>query len=64
MDFVECSAKNNMNVKEAFYRLVKEICELKAQQVPQTLPTYDTSPSLSLTRDIEPIGKEVSGCRC
>ncbi len=64
MDFIESSAKSNMNVKEAFLKLAKDICELKAQQAPPTFPTYDANPSLSLTRDTQPISKEVSGCRC
>lgn len=65
MDFIESSAKSNMNVKEAFLKLVKDICELKAQQVPTILPILDNS-SLSLARDSQPMSKEVSsgGCSC
>ncbi len=64
MDFIESSAKSNMNVKEAFLKLAKDICELKAQQAPPTFPMYDTNQSLSLTRDTQPISKEMPGCRC
>ncbi len=64
MDFIESSAKSNMNVKESFLKLVKDICELKAQQAPPVLPIYENS-SLSLARDTQPIAKEVSGgCGC
>ena len=63
MEFIESSAKSNMNVKEAFLKLITDICELKAQQAPPTLPVYDNS-SLSLAHDSEPLGKEVSGGKC
>ena len=64
MDFIETSAKGNRNVREAFVKLATEICELKAQQAPQTLPVYEEASSLSLTRDSRPVDKESSGCAC
>ena len=63
MVFLETSAKNNTNVREAFAQLASEICEMKAQQSPQTLYGVDTSPSLSLSRDTKPVN-EGSGCGC
>ena len=67
MDFVETSAKNNKNVREAFVRLATEICEIKSQQSPQTLPGYDPNPSLSLGRDthlLEDAEDDNNSCSC
>lgn len=67
MDFIETSAKTNMNVREAFTRLATEICEIKAQQVPQTLPGFDPTPSMSLPRNTASIlenSKSRSSCAC
>lgn len=63
MVFLETSAKNNTNVREAFAQLASEICDMKAQQSPQTLYGVDSSPSLSLSRDTKPVN-EGSGCGC
>ena len=68
MDFIETSAKTNMNIQEAFTRLATEICEVKAQQVPAALP-YDPNPSLSLPRNTAPLEKNRSSssgstCAC
>ena len=51
MDFIEASAKKNTNIQEAFAKLAREICEVKAQQQPRILPTYedDLTPSFTLT---------------
>ena len=50
MEFIEASAKQNTNIQEAFARLAKEICEVKSQQQPATLPANeaDMTPSFSL----------------
>lgn len=63
MVFLETSAKNNKNVREAFAQLASEICDMKAQQSPQTLYGVESSPSLSLSRDTKPVN-EGSGCGC
>ena len=64
MAFIETSAKTNMNVKDAFYKLAREICELKAQQSPPVLRGYDHTPSLSLARNTQPVYKAESKCSC
>jgi len=66
MVFLETSAKNNRNVREAFVQLASEICEMKAQQSPPTLLGLDPSPSLSLTRNTIPVeeGGSGGGCGC
>jgi len=65
MDFLESSAKSNVNVREAFVKLATDICRVKAESAPQTLPPeYEHNSSLTLTRDTQPISREVSGCKC
>lgn len=64
MVFLETSAKNNRNVREAFVQLASEICEMKAQQSPPTLLGIDPSPSLSLTRNTIPVEEDNSGGGC
>lgn len=59
MDFIETSAKTNMNIQEAFTRLATEICEVKSQQTPATLP-YDPNPSMSLPRNTSLLEKKSS----
>ena len=51
MDFIEASAKKNTNIQEAFAKLAREICEVKAQQRPTILPAHeaDLTPSFTLT---------------
>ena len=68
MEFIETSAKTNMNIQEAFVKLASEICEVKAQQAPPTLPGYDQATSLSLPRNTRPMERNKSssssGCPC
>lgn len=65
MEFIETSAKTNMNIQEAFFKLASEICEVKAQQVPPTLPGYDNHQSISLPRNTTLVeNKSSSGCSC
>ena len=68
MVFLEVSAKNNKNVKESFLHLAREICEIKAQQQPQTLPTTaDFTPSIKLKKShpVEPDRQDDGGgCSC
>lgn len=50
MEFIEASAKRNTNIQEAFAKLAKQICEVKAHQQP-TLPLdqeTDLTPSFTL----------------
>lgn len=64
MEFIETSAKTNMNIQEAFIKLASEICEVKAQQVLPTLPGY--APSVSLPRNTTLVtgNNGSSGCPC
>lgn len=50
MDFIEASAKKNTNIQEAFAKLAKQICEVKAQQQPAPLSEQeaDFTPSFTL----------------
>ncbi|CAI8008888.1 Ras-related protein Rab-1A [Geodia barretti] len=69
MLFLEASAKNNHNVRECFLHLAREICELKAQQQPQTFPNADLTPSIKLKQSY-PVERESQkeggggGCSC
>ena len=68
MLFLESSAKNNHNVKECFLHLAREICELKAQQQPQTFPNADLTPSIKLKQSY-PVERDShkgggGGCSC
>lgn len=67
MVFLEASAKNNKNVKEGFLHLAREICEIKAQQQPQTLPNTDLTPSIKLKQS-HPVERDShsdgGGCSC
>ena len=71
MVFLEASAKNNQNVKESFLHLAREICEIKAQQQPQTFPNTELTPSIKLKQSnpVEKVngrgGREGGGgCSC
>ena len=70
MLFLEASAKNNHNVRECFLHLAREICELKAQQQPQTFPNADLTPSIKLKqsypveRESQKEGGGGGGCSC
>ena len=70
MDFVEASAKKNTNIQEAFAKLAKHICEIKAQQQPTTLADDegDLTPSFTLggqkTVTVESNESSGSSCNC
>lgn len=64
MEFIETSARTNMNIQEAFVKLATEICEAKSQQMPPTLPGYDHNPSLSLPRSTTLVEKNTGTCSC
>ena len=50
MEFIEASAKKNTNIQEAFAKLAKQICEVKAQQQPTVALDQDgdLTPSFTL----------------
>ena len=66
MLFLEASAKNNHNVRESFLHLAREICEIKAQQQPQTFPTSELTPSIKLNHShpVESEREKEGGCSC
>ena len=63
MEFLEASAKTSKNVKETFFRLAADICELKSQQMTQPLVDTENHPSLSMASDTTNIPKGGS-CVC
>ena len=68
MEFIEASAKQNSNIQEVFARLAKEICEVKSQQQPNTLPANeaDLTPSFSLGHNSVALHNDdqSSSCSC
>ena len=69
MEFVEASAKKNTNIQEAFAKLAKEICEVKAQQQPTTITPHeaDLTPSFTLGHSTIPLhddDQQGSSCSC
>ena len=67
MEFIEASAKKNTNIQEAFAKLAKEICEVKAQQQPSTLSPHeaDLTPSFTVGQNTVPLDDQQSGsCSC
>ena len=66
MEFIEASAKKNTNIQEAFAKLAKEICEVKAQQQPSTLSPReaDLTPSFILGQSTVPLDDEDRGSSC
>lgn len=64
MEFIETSAKKNVNIQEAFRRLAMQICHVKAQQMPSILPGSDPAPSMSLPRNGSFADKKGSHCPC
>lgn len=64
MEFIETSAKTNMNIQESFIRLASEICEVKAQQAPPTLSNHDPNPSMSIPRNTLRLERRDSSCPC
>lgn len=63
MEFLEASAKDNRNVKEAFYRLATEICRIKTQQSLRQGGLNDT-PSLALSDSARLTEREPDSCSC
>ena len=66
MEFIEASAKKNTNIQEAFAKLAKEICAVKAQQQPSTLSPHeaDLTPSFTLGQSSVPLNDEERGASC
>ena len=67
MEFIEASAKKNTNIQEAFAKLAKEICEVKAQQQPTISPhEADLTPSFILGQSTIPLddNQQSSSCSC
>lgn len=65
MEFIEASAKKNTNIQEAFAKLAKEICEVKAQQQP-TISAHeaDLTPSFTLGQSTIPLNDEERNGSC
>ena len=66
MDFIEASAKKNTNIQEAFAKLAKEICVVKAQQQPSTIYPHeaDLTPSFTLGQSTIPLEDDEQGSSC
>ena len=65
MEFLEASAKDNRNVREAFYRLAAEICRVKAQQQSVRHAPFADHPSISLSDSTrKPVDTEPESCGC
>ena len=63
MEFLEASAKDNRNVKEAFYKLATEICQVKLQQsIKHGLAT--DLPSMSMSGSVRLQDSERNSCTC
>ena len=66
MEFIEASAKKNTNIQEAFAKLAKEICDVKAQQQPTTVSPHeaDLTPSFTLGQSTVPLDDDHEGGSC